>query len=151
MTGNDILKALLELKDRNPAALDAVALVCEVEPSANFDNSGFPIERIGHEIAQNPDPGELGILYFHARGVEPLPTRGTVELDGVYISDTLFAEWPDTDGGNTIRVKDEHGNTVERVDRDSDDPVEQARWNELRDLMPDDAFYFQPEGACDPD
>jgi hypothetical protein len=59
----------------------------------------------------------------------------------------LFVEWPD---GDTIRVKDEHGNTVEVVEA-FDDPVEKARWKELRDLMPDDALYYQPDRAGDPD
>lgn len=62
----------------------------------------------------------------------------------------LIAEWPDTDADATIRVKDEHGNTVEIVRR-TEKGAEGARWKELRALMPDDALYFQPDKAGDPD
>lgn len=74
----------------------------------------------------------------------------TIQPDGINldVEGRLLAEWPDTEG--TIRVKDEHGNTTELLNR-TDEGTDEARWKELRDLMPDDALYFQPDGAGDPD
>jgi hypothetical protein len=73
------------------------------------------------------------------------------EPDGVPLDadGRLLAQWPDTDADATIRVKDEHGNNVEIVRRT--EGADLARWNELRALMPDDALYFQPDEAGDPE
>lgn len=78
--------------------------------------------------------------------------QSDIQPDGINldVEGRLLAEWPDADEDGTIRVKDEHGNTVECAKR-TDEGVGRARWEELRDLMPDDALYFQPEEAGDPD
>lgn len=127
-----------------PVTIDDVVLSDDL----SVNGLSGQIEDASPVIVLNDENGELDLI----RGEAPLKTwRGTIEPDGVYLDETRFANWPDTDGSNTIRVQDEHGDAVERVDRDSNDPVEQARWQELRDLMPDDALYFQPEGAGDVD
>lgn len=71
-----------------------------------------------------------------------LPEGVDLDADG-----RLQLQWPDSDG--EMRVLDEHGNTVELVRMYDEDPIEQVRWQELRDLLPDDALYFQPENAGD--
>jgi len=83
----------------------------------------------------------------HAFWVQEAFQPDGVNLD---VEGRFLAEWPEADPEGTIRVKDEHGNTVETVSR-TDEGVDGARWKELRDLMPDDALYFQPEDAGDPD
>lgn len=50
-------------------------------------------------------------------------------------------KFPDTDADCTIRIVDEHGNTVDVIRMGDPD------WQELRNLFPDDALYFQPEDA----
>lgn len=83
----------------------------------------------------------------HAFSVQEDWQPDGVNLD---VEGCLLAEWPDADEEAAIRVKDEHGNTVECAKR-TDEGVGGARWKELRDLMPDDAIYFQPEDAGDSD
>lgn len=152
-------------------AMDSSELDCELFATFGNDENGnaFPIIvtdiLLSGDLSINGLVGQIGgermpvLILDDEKGTldlvrtDELPKtwRGHIDPEGVYLNESLFANWPDTDGSNTIRVQDEHGSTVERVDRDSADPVEQARWNELRDLMPDDALYFQPEGAGDHD
>lgn len=73
--------------------------------------------------------------------------------DGVLLDleGKMRADWPNCDNDScVIVVKNEHGDMVEQVSRD-DFGVDGARWQELRDLMPDDALYFQPDHAGDDD
>lgn len=66
--------------------------------------------------------------------------------EGIFLKDLSFAEWPTFDG--KICIRDNRGNTKRTISRDGEDA---ARWKEIRDLMPDDALYFQPDEAGDPD
>lgn len=63
--------------------------------------------------------------------------------EGLEFDDGSVLQWPDEDG--TIRLIDGFGNTVE-VWHEGDDG-----WNEQRDRFPDDALYFQPDRAGDPE
>lgn len=49
---------------------DTVLLVAESEPSGDFDNSGVPVTRIAHDHSGLDDPGDLGLVYVLAKGVE---------------------------------------------------------------------------------
>lgn len=60
---------------------------------------------------------------------------------GVELDDGGYISFPDSDG--TIRYRDSNGN-CEDVRNPGDDG-----YDEWRDLFPDDAVYFQPEGAGD--
>lgn len=69
------------------------------------------------------------------------------QTDGFDLSDEYFCLWPDNSG--TIRVIDSDGNKAQILEMDNEEDA--PRWKELRDMMPDDALYFQPEGAGDED
>jgi len=111
-------------------------------------------------VTDTNDPAEARRLV--EQSLQKLFDRGTlrhaftvqsdIQPDGINldVEGRLLAEWPDATLDATIRVKDEHGNTVELVSR-TDEGGDGARWEELRDLMPDDALYFQPDEAGDPD
>jgi len=163
MTGRQLFDTLSEINATNPAALDGQLFATH----GNDDNGNADLLEI-EAVLPCDDLSINGIIDLMSTAEKPFPSlktpvlvlagpapvqrgAGAIEPEGVYVTDTLFANWPDTDGGFRIRVLDEHGNSVEVLDMIYGDPVEQARWKEVRDLMPDDALYFQPEGAGDHD
>lgn len=87
------------------------------------------------------------LRYFDVQQEFPGLTSEGYECDdgGVY-------EWPDENG--TIRYRDRHGNVeavYEMPEEFNPKNQEHVEWKKLRDTFPDDALYFQPEGAGDHD
>ena len=50
---------------------DCVLLAAESDPSGNFDNAGFPLTKLAHDHSGSDDPGDLGVIYLLADGIEP--------------------------------------------------------------------------------
>lgn len=50
---------------------DCVLLAAESDPSGDFDNSGFPLTKLAHDHSGSNDPGDLGVIYLLAAGIEP--------------------------------------------------------------------------------
>jgi hypothetical protein len=69
-----------------------------------------------------------------------------VSDEGVILTKTTVAKWPHLEFPFTIEVVNEIGECVESVSINGAG-ADSARWNEIRDMMPDDALYFQPEKA----
>lgn len=65
---------------------------------------------------------------------------------GIFLTKTTMAKWPQCAFPFTIEVVNEIGECVESVDINGTG-ANSARWNEIRDMMPDDTLYFQPEKA----
>lgn len=114
--------------------------LCVINPSGDAD-AGVPCRK-------DRDTAELivaALNTYNPQVPQWAPDGMLLDQYGQYL-----AEWPEADSDGTIRIRDEHGNSVE-VLRRTDEGADGARWRELRNLMPDDALYFQPDEAGDPD
>lgn len=117
------------------------------------------VERMTHAM-QRMSGKDLADLYNESFGNDMIylgdnlfEQKATPECfdDGLLCSDIGMIKWPDTSDVEHCKIKVfsdfamQNSELLETVSMKDN----LSRWQELRDLMPDDAVYFQPIGAGD--